>query len=161
MASAPAYRDVRLPASPALAAHAVSSHQSPPKHQHVLDKPTVLLFRPQILASHLTSSLHMFIFTTPMPHFLSRIFSDNPFRKDARITDARRVLIKSSANRLSFFDRTDGDENVALKDGASVAGSSSQRPILAPSVAEHERIDATTKRLRVRRRLSKKNHASS
>jgi len=102
-----------------------------------------------------------------MPRFLKRIFTDNPFRREQSPPDelhrTRRVLVRTSTNplgnsshRLSFFENalhTEG--NLALRDGASVAGSSTERPILAPSLADHEPNDLP-KSTRTRRRLSKR-----
>src|ERR1051326_5045779 len=107
-----------------------------------------------------------------MPQFLKRIFTDNPFRREHSppndLQRTRRVLVRSStgaldsfSHRLSFFESTlHTEENVALRDGASIAGSSSthaaDRPILAPSLADRERISPAPKATRARRRLSKK-----
>jgi hypothetical protein len=105
-----------------------------------------------------------------MPRFLRRIFADSPFRKEHSGTDdlttSRRVLVKSSGGalegftrRLSFFDlvaQTEGGGSATIRDGASVGGSSAHRPILAPSVADHEGPSSPPKVIRARRRLSKK-----
>ncbi|KAF2029845.1 hypothetical protein EK21DRAFT_66862 [Setomelanomma holmii] len=83
-----------------------------------------------------------------MPRFLKRIFADNPFRREQSPADdlqrTRRVLIRQAG------------EDFAFRDGASVAGSSTHRPILAPSLADDERLEPATKPARARRRLSKR-----
>jgi hypothetical protein len=96
-----------------------------------------------------------------MPRFLKRIFADHMFRRDQTPPDdpqrTRRVLIRSltsSTHRLSFFDaalRT--EEDMTLCRGETSVAGSINRPILAPSLADHE---PTPKISRARRRLSKK-----
>lgn len=112
-----------------------------------------------------------------MPRFLRRIFPDNPFRRDTspRAADdlhrTRRVLVRtssgpleSSTQRLSQLFSEALHENTAggSRDGAcgaSIAGSSN-RPILAPSLADHEMEEGgghgVQKEARTRRRLSKR-----
>ncbi|KAH7381400.1 hypothetical protein DE146DRAFT_637138 [Phaeosphaeria sp. MPI-PUGE-AT-0046c] len=110
-----------------------------------------------------------------MPRFLRRIFLDNPFRRDPspRASDhlhrTRRVLVRSSSgplesstHRLSQLFSEALHENTAggARDqacGASIAGSSN-RPILAPSLADHEVEggNGMQKETRARRRLSKR-----
>jgi hypothetical protein len=93
-----------------------------------------------------------------MPRFLRRIFPDNPFRtRDNTPNDlqrTRRVLVRSAngseAHRMSFLDVTLHTDDAALQD---CAGSSIDRPILAPSLAEEGQVE---KVVRARRRLSKK-----
>ncbi|KAH8722969.1 hypothetical protein GQ44DRAFT_711140 [Phaeosphaeriaceae sp. PMI808] len=105
-----------------------------------------------------------------MPRFLHRIFPDNPFRKEHSPSDdiqrTRRVLVRSStsglegsSHRISLFERTlHAEESAALRDGASIAGSStfaSDRPILG--LSDRGRTVPAPKITRERRRLSK-NH---
>ncbi|OAK96648.1 hypothetical protein IQ06DRAFT_338755 [Phaeosphaeriaceae sp. SRC1lsM3a] len=112
-----------------------------------------------------------------MPRFLRRIFPDNPFRRDPspRAPDdlhrTRRVLVRSSSgplenssHRLSQLFSEALHETAAgggTRDqacGASIAGSSN-RPILAPSLADHDDeggVVNVQKEARARRRLSKR-----
>jgi hypothetical protein len=101
-----------------------------------------------------------------MPRFLRRIFADNMFRRDETPLDdlqrTRRVLIRSSTSsthRLSFFDTAlQAEEDTILRRGGTSVAGSSNRPILAPSLADHE---PTPKTSRARRRLSKKQRKST
>jgi hypothetical protein len=107
------------------------------------------------------------------PRFFKRIFTDNPFRREQAPPDnlqrTRRVLVRNStgplthsAHQLSYFEMALHMEGtVALRSGASIASSSRHaidRPILAPSLADHE---AAPKTSRVRRRLNKKHRKST
>ncbi|EAT79508.2 hypothetical protein HBI56_053070 [Parastagonospora nodorum] len=104
-----------------------------------------------------------------MPRFLKRIFTDNinPFRREQSPPDevqrTRRVLVRSSTgstHRLSFFEPTlHMQGNAAPRDGASIADSSVNRPMLAPSLADHEQSIPAQKHTRARRRLSKRQRA--
>ncbi|KAF1832862.1 hypothetical protein BDW02DRAFT_409211 [Decorospora gaudefroyi] len=107
-----------------------------------------------------------FLFVVTMPQFFKRIFNETLFRRESDVNDlqrSRRVLVRSSTGipeeqspwRPFLFDAIDPEEQVALRDGASVAGSDMhtvQRPILAPS---QEKLPVR-KPSRVRRRLSKR-----
>jgi hypothetical protein len=107
-----------------------------------------------------------------MPQFFKRIFADNPFRREQSTPDlqrTRRVLIRSSAgalevssHRISWFESAlHPGEGPALHDGASLAGSSTHRPILAPSLADNERFESIPKAAKARRRLSKRHRKPS
>ncbi|KAF2825171.1 hypothetical protein CC86DRAFT_39687 [Ophiobolus disseminans] len=108
-----------------------------------------------------------------MPRFLSRIFSDNPFRREQTPPDelhrTRRVLVRTSTNPLagsshglSFFETAlQTTANARLRDGASVAGSNTERPILAPSLVDHEASEPVPRVTRTRRRLSKRHRKSA
>ncbi|XPS73259.1 hypothetical protein M3J09_005409 [Ascochyta lentis] len=108
-----------------------------------------------------------------MPRFLRRIFSDKhlSFRRDAATQDdvqhSRRVITKSTTERPETRLRARLSQlNLSLhpeayggsKDGASLADSDMRaaRPILAPSIASHERYAPATKAKAPRRRLSKR-----
>jgi hypothetical protein len=107
-----------------------------------------------------------------MPQFLKRIFADIPFRREQSTHDdlqrTRRVLTRSSAgaleassHRISWFETAlHPGEGSALHDGASLAGST-HRPILAPSLADNERLESIPKAAKARRRLSKRHRKPS
>ena len=108
-----------------------------------------------------------------MPRFLRRIFSEKhlSFRKDTSTQDdvqqSRRVITKSTTARPETRLRARLSQlNLALhpeeigrpQDGASLADSDMRaaRPILAPSIASHERCSPAAKTKEPRRRLSKR-----
>jgi hypothetical protein len=109
-----------------------------------------------------------------MPRFLRRIFSDKhlSFRRDPPAQDddvqqSRRVITKTSTGRPETTLRARLSQlNLALhpeeigrpQDGASLADSDlrAARPILAPSIASHERYSPAPKTKAPRRRLSKR-----
>ncbi|OAL52567.1 hypothetical protein IQ07DRAFT_585726 [Pyrenochaeta sp. DS3sAY3a] len=104
-----------------------------------------------------------------MPQFFKRIFSD-PFRREPDMRDhlqrTRRVLVRNSTGALdeflikrsSLFDPSmHAEENVALRDGASLAGSETTHDVGQPILAQDpEQSTPAEKRARVRRRLSKR-----
>ncbi|KAH7069698.1 hypothetical protein BKA63DRAFT_87922 [Paraphoma chrysanthemicola] len=108
-----------------------------------------------------------------MPRFLKRIFADSPFRREQSAPDdlqrTRRVLIRSSTGALeasshgiSWLDTAlHPGEGAALHEGGSIAGSSTRRPILAPSLADNDKLEPMPKAVRVRRRLSKRHRQPS
>ncbi|KZM21176.1 hypothetical protein ST47_g7680 [Ascochyta rabiei] len=108
-----------------------------------------------------------------MPRFLRRIFSDKhlSFRRDTATQDdvqhSRRVITKATTERpetrsrvrLSQLNLSSHPEAYGgSKDGASLADSDvrAARPILAPSIASHERYVPPTKTKEPRRRLNKR-----
>ena len=108
-----------------------------------------------------------------MPRFLRRIFSDKhlSFRKDTTTQDdvqhSRRVITRNSTSKPEARLRARLSQlNLALhpeetgrpQDGVSLTDSDmhATRPILAPSIASHERYPPATKPKAPRRRLSKR-----
>jgi hypothetical protein len=105
--------------------------------------------------------------TTNMPHFLRRIFSDKPFRKDRSTEDdiqqSRRVITRAATERPDDYSRWRSsqiypshypEEGLALRDRTSIADSmhTSIQPIL------HQDYDlaAPVRKRSSRRRLSKR-----
>ncbi|KAF2995343.1 hypothetical protein E8E13_002293 [Curvularia kusanoi] len=111
-----------------------------------------------------------------MPQFLRRIFSDKhlSFRRDPSTQDelqqSRRVVTKSAPGRtetrllarlsqLNLALHSDDDARMRDAGRASLAGSDMRaaRPILAPSIASHERYSPAARKTKPpRRRLSKR-----
>jgi hypothetical protein len=138
----------------------------------VLDigKPVLSLLRLQPLHSCPTL---FFVHIETMPQFLRRIFSDKhlSFRRDTSTQDdvqqSRRFITKNSTGKPETRLRTRlsqlnlslyPEANLVSSDGASLADSDirAARPILAPSIASHERYVVPTKTKAPRRKLSKR-----
>lgn len=133
-------------------------------------KAVLSLTKPETLCFPSASSILHF---ETMPRFLRRIFSDKhlSFRRDPSTQDdvqpSRRVITKPSTGksetrlraRLSQLNLAFHPEEIGRpQDGASLADSEMRaaRPILAPSIASHERYSPAPKTKAPRRKLSKR-----